>query len=667
LFEKSSIVQAVNSVYKTLQNQLIRTYNINDVEKSYKIANELLEIHGMDKDRFSIISQIEELLIGNLNDNSIDDNSNKNEKTIKGVLKEATLPIDKIVGYRFLYRKLIEIYGKKEAKRLTGLMYDYTLALADSSSIILPYCWSFNTSELILTGKPFGQLQSKPVKRVDSYISLLNEVIHQAANHLAGAIAVAGLFLDIAHLLLIKEKKSLEDLKKEEYRNYLKNQFQKFIHGVNSLSRSAAMESPFLNISLFDRIKLKKLLEEYMWYFSFTNEKEDVITFKEEYIIEFIIELQNIFMEFFDKGDPSNEGMPYRFPICSINISKTKNVINNEWIIEDKEFLESICNKDIFRYNIFISEGFKIASCCRLQSDSEMLELASQVNSFGAGGSVSIGSHRVLTINFMRLALQSSSKEEFFFLLKNRIKDCKNILFTHKQLLKDFEGSQFFLRTKRINLDRMFSTIGILGYVEAEETLKRKNIFPKEYDVMKDMMYFLNEEVNSNNEEFTGCIFNIEQIPGESMVHRLARADKILFPEENIPYDIYSNQFIPLWDTESTIWERIEKDGIYNQLLTGGGIVHANVGEHITGKQAEKIIDYAVKCGCEHFALTGTFCKCEDGHVLLGNRDTCAKCGKPIISKIARTVGFFTPVEDWSSYKQVYDFSKRIEYTNKDI
>ena len=107
MFEKSSIVQAVNSVYKTLQNQLIRTYNINDVEKSYKIANELLEIHGMDKDRFSIISQIEELLIGNLNDNSIDDNSNKNEKTIKGVLKEATLHIDKIVGYRFLYRKLI--------------------------------------------------------------------------------------------------------------------------------------------------------------------------------------------------------------------------------------------------------------------------------------------------------------------------------------------------------------------------------------------------------------------------------------------------------------------------------------------------------------------------------------------------------------------------------
>jgi anaerobic ribonucleoside-triphosphate reductase len=69
----------------------------------------------------------------------------------------------------------------------------------------------------------------------------------------------------------------------------------------------------------------------------------------------------------------------------------------------------------------------------------------------------------------------------------------------------------------------------------------------------------------------------------------------------------------------------------------------------------------------EHFALNGVFCKCNNGHVLIGNRDTCAKCGAEIVNKITRVVGFFTPVEDWSTYKKEYDFRRRKEYTNGDF
>jgi hypothetical protein len=68
-------------------------------------------------------------------------------------------------------------------------------------------------------------------------------------------------------------------------------------------------------------------------------------------------------MEFFDKGDPCNDGMPYRFPVTTLNISRKKNK-ENKWVIEDKQFLKSACKKDIYRYNIFVSEGNKIASCC---------------------------------------------------------------------------------------------------------------------------------------------------------------------------------------------------------------------------------------------------------------------------------------------------------------
>jgi ribonucleoside-triphosphate reductase len=162
-------------------------------------------------------------------------------------------------------------------------------------------------------------------------------------------------------------------------------------------------------------------------------------------------------------------------------------------------------------------------------------------------------------------------------------------------------------------------------------------------------------------------MFNVEQIPAESMSHRLARADKVLFGEELVPYNIYSNQIVPLWNTSISLWDKMKVTGSYLKHLTGGGIDHENTGEHITSKQAEKIIGYAVECDLEHFAITGTFCQCTEGHVIIGKRDACAKCGFPIKSKIARVVGFFTPVEDWNLNKQIYDHDKRREFTNGDF
>jgi len=664
MFENSSINQAVNSIYKSLQSRLVKTYNV-DMEDVEDVADSILKIHGMSKKDFSVIDKIENLIINNLNDESVDDNSNKNEKTIKGLIDEANNPFKKIIGYRFLYRKMMELYGKKEAKRLTALMYDSTLSMHDSTNLLLPYCWAFDASVLIDDGKFFGQLPSTPVKRIDSYISVLNEIIHQMSNHLAGAIAIGTLFMDIAHLLLLKENKTIEDLKDKIYRKYVKNQYQKMVHGFNSLSRSGGTESPFTNISIFDRAKLKKLVQEYKWYF-YEKPEDQELKYNEEYIIEFIIELQNIYMEFFDEGDPSNDGMPYRFPISTLNISRKKDK-DDKWIIEDKQFLKSVCKKDIYRYNIFVSEGDKIASCCRLINDTEMIEYASQANSFGAGGSISLGSHRVITINFARLALISDSHASFISYLEAHVHNAKKILYAHKKLLENTKQLQIFLAKDWIRLDRMFSTLGIIGYVEAEEILKNKFKELKDEDMIGKMLEYFNHFVNSDNTEFSGCFFNIEQVPGESMAHRLPRVDKLLFGEDKVQYDIYANQFVPLWDTQTSIWDKMSKDGNYLKLLTGGGISHINTGEHITSKQAETLINYAVESNCEHFAITGTFCQCEDGHVIIGNRETCAKCGKPIKKKIARVVGFFVPVADMNHYKQVYDHARRKEYMNGDF
>ena len=37
-----------------------------------------------------------------------------------------------------------ELYGKDEAQRIMGEMFDYSLSLGDSIKILVPYCWALD-------------------------------------------------------------------------------------------------------------------------------------------------------------------------------------------------------------------------------------------------------------------------------------------------------------------------------------------------------------------------------------------------------------------------------------------------------------------------------------------------------------------------------------------
>lgn len=639
--EEASTSRTLNNIRKTLisgVNKIIGKDNKNIVEK-------ILKIHGLSEDRFDFVSKMEDIITGHLNDESIDSNSNKSDKTIEGLYHEVTVSVNKAVGYDMLYRMMVEMYNKEEAKKLTEQLYTYALALHDSTNILKNYCYSFDMSIIVMLGRNFGVLPSTPPKRLSSYISALNESIHQISGHLAGACAIATLFFDSAKILLYREKISLERMKKDlNIRKYIENNYQCFVHSVNHLSRNA-VESPFSNISILDSLKIKKFIKELEWYFPIDKELNENI------ISEYIMELQKIFIEFFNKGDPINGGLPYRFPISTIVLTKE----NGE--ILDEKFLKYICNKDIYRFNIFVSEGDKFASCCRLLSDKEMLNLAGEVNSFGGTG-LSMGSHRVVTINFNRIALESESLEGFYLLLKNRIEDTAKILKAHKNLIIKLadKGLQQFVKMGWINMSRMFSTFGILGINECVKILKKKYAI-KNINLEGEILVYLNSCVNSVSREYQ-ILGNIEQVPGESMAIRLAKVDRLLYGEKYVSDILYANQFVPLWE-DCSIWDRLKIDGKYNQLLTGGGIVHTTIGEKVTPKQAENLIKYAIKVGCEHFALNSVYCKCKENHVNLGRLQVCPVCGKSIIDYMTRVVGMFTRVSQWEKERREWEFPKR--------
>jgi ribonucleoside-triphosphate reductase len=318
-----------------------------------------------------------------------------------------------------------------------------------------------------------------------------------------------------------------------------------------------------------------------------------------------------------------------------------------------------------------LSNGITVENC-RLINDVELLELASQVNSFGAGSSVSLGSHRVLTLNFNRLALEVKSVDKFFKNLDMAVEDTAKILKAHKELVKLLEKKslQPFMTNGWIRMDRMFSTFGMCGFIECIENLKTYKDYNPNEDLMAKMLKIFNDYVNKYSAKY-GIIGNIEEIPAENMAPRLAKIDSLLY-KNRIKEPLYANQFVPLW-RDSTIWEKMEIEGQYVSKLTGGGISHVQIGEKTTAAQNEKIIKAAIKTGLEHFALNMVNSLCENNHNTMGNINKCPICGNEVMRKFSRVIGFFTEVSNWNSARRDWEFDKRkfidiagIDFKNND-
>lgn len=666
----SSTTRTIKNIKKNIIATLKSNYPfINGRVK--EVADIILKKHGLHEDSFDFVNLFESGLHENINDISIDDNANKNEKVFRGYLNELEKSVDKLIGYDVLYRTMKDLYGEKEAKKLTGEMYTYALGLSDSSNVILPYCWALDASKLVTVGREFGVLKSKPAKRVSSYISMLCETIHQMSNHLAGAIAIGSFFLDLAHLMIYKERRTLNELRTDKrIRKMIENEVQQFIHSINHLSRNGA-ESPFTNVSIFDRPKLEGLISDdnYGWYFpnhkaiSTDNDLQDKMSNEDfkKYVIDYITEIQNLFMDFFEKGDPLQNGMPYRFPVATVNFSKVKNESTGKFEIQDKEFLKAVCKRDISRFNIFSSAGTKICSCCRLINDIEMLDFASQSNSLGGGGSISLGSHRVITINFQRIALECQSFEDYLNILSFRVEEAAKILKAHKLMLLKFtkDGYEPFIANGFINPKRLFSTFGLLGIYEANKTLRQKFDIPEDRDITSEILEYFNTKVNAVSKQY-GIIGNIEQIPGESFAVRLAEADKAIYGFGDDYYKLYANQFCPLYE-DFTLAEKIKTDGKYNMKLTGGGIVHIQIATQTTPQQNEQLIKFACAEGCEHFALNRVYSRCKKcGKVYNTKVDKC-DCGAEgdDLERLTRVIGFFTPVSSWGKVRREWEFPRR--------
>lgn len=603
-----------------------------------------LKAEGIDRDSLDLPMMSKEFFTNeHVSDVSIDANANVNSgKTHPLYVSELTKPFIKLENYYLIYRMIEKKYGEEDAKKIFKGIITSNYYLHDPTFVQIPYCIATTTSRLMFEGRTWGQLHSAVPKRAFSFMSQVIETVMNMSSQFAGAVAIGDVIVNLSYYI---KKENLSDKEVE-------NIFQNMVHIFNNEFARSGSQSAFTNISVFCRNNLKVLFDNYV-YPDFS--KID---------IEHVMKIQKIFINFFSKGDPLS-GKPYRFP-----------VVTTAFLIDDKnkykldeDFFDFVAEKNLSKgvFNIYFSDDVgKIASCCRLTSDTKLVG----ADSFGNGG-LNVGSLRVCTINLPRISIEADGDEiKFFNILKDRLNDTHKILLAHRELINKRAEIGFLPFVKPldyVNIDKMmFSTVGIIGMYEMAELFFKNNIFDEDKNIKSEVIDFEMKVLKLINSETTKwkdedkVNYNMEQVPGESLSPKFAYKDKILFGEEKQPYIWYSNQFIPL-HIDVDIFKRMEYEGKFFKELSGGGICHINLNSPLKSKKdMKKIMNFAMEQGLQHFAINYDFAICEKGCVNIGkNGGKCLQCGGKIVDEISRVVGFFVPKSQMNKIRREYEFDSR--------
>lgn len=296
------------------------------------------------------------------------------------------------------------------------------------------------------------------------------------------------------------------------------------------------------------------------------------------------------------------------------------------------------------------------------RSQSESL---GHMNSIG-GSSLSVGSVKVSTVNLARIALESSTEEEYLQNLKYYLELNCMILDTVRHTIKRNveKGLLQNFTYGLVDFDHLYNTIGFVGVYE---TLKKFG-----YVTVDDLG---NSYYTKQGEEFGQRIFdllhttangfvkqhkcdytiNCEQSPAESAADKLMRKDRYFFPDtviDDLP--LYGNQFMPL-GIKATLAERVRVQALFDSFCNGGSILHANIDAPFDSfEKAWNLTNYIASSGVTYFAFNPRIQTCEHNHGFYGKK--CPTCGGPVTSEFTRIVGFFTKVNTWAEKrKQEYE------------
>ena len=305
--------------------------------------------------------------------------------------------------------------------------------------------------------------------------------------------------------------------------------------------------------------------------------------------------------------------------------------------------------------------------CCRLRLD--LRELRKKSGGFFGSGE-STGSVGVVTINLPRIAYLAKDETDFYKRLDKLMDIAARSLKTKRTVITKLLEGGLYPYTKRYlgSFENHFSTIGLVGMNEAGLNAKwlRKDLtHPETQAFAKDVLNHMRQRLSDYQEQY-GDLYNLEATPAESTAYRLAKHDKMLYPdiitanENGTPY--YTNSsHLPVGYTED-IFSALDVQDELQTLYTSGTVFHAFLGEKLPDwKAAASLVrKIAENYRLPYYTLSPTYSVCKNHGYLAGEQPVCPFCGEKA-EVYSRITGYYRPVQNWNDGK-AQEFKDRRTY-----
>ena len=528
---------------------------------------------------------------------------------------------------------LNKIYPEKiKNMHLSGDFHLHDLGLLGA------YCVGWDLQDLLISGFKgvIGKAESRPAKHFRTALGQVVNFFYTLQGESAGAQAFSN-FDTLLAPFIAYDKLSYDEVKQA---------LQEFLFNVNVPTR-VGFQTPFTNVTLDLNVP------------SYYKNQGVIIGGKiqDRKYGEFQKEMDmfnKAFLELMLDGDA--KGRVFTFPIPTYNITKDFDWDNPAyqplWDITAKYGIPYFANF----VNSDMNPEDARSMCCRLRIDNR------ELNRRGGGlfGSAPLtGSIGVVTINMPRLGYISSTEDEFFKNLTDRMETAKLSLEIKRKVIERFTAANlypymsFYLRSVKQRFNEYwknhFSTIGIVGLNECCLNLFGENIGTEKGRAFGvKVMNFMRAKLIEFQKE-TGNNYNLEATPAEGTSYRLAKLDREKYPNIIVSDNDQANAGRPPFYTNSSqlpvnftddIFELLDLQDEIQSKYTGGTVLHIFMGERIKDTEALKKF---IKKVCEgyqlpYFSITPTFSVCPKCGYIEGEHFECPKCKAEKIEAIEKQI-----------------------------
>lgn len=281
---------------------------------------------------------------------------------------------------------------------------------------------------------------------------------------------------------------------------------------------------------------------------------------------------------------------------------------------------------------------------------------------------VTIGSLQSVSLNLPRYAYMAKNEDDYFEILDKMMELSSGILLKKRDLMeKRLESGHLPLCSGMINGEPLFKledqnlSVGFTGLNEAVKSLTGEELHVSEeaYSLGERILSYMVAKCN-NMTERDGISYSLWEQPAESTANRLAQLDLKHFPDQAIPQSngksaYYTNSDHIRYDADIPLSKRIELQGDYHPIVSGGVISHVWLGEQkpdVTGlwKLTKNI---CLNTNTAYFAYTTDFIYCPACKKMFrGSQFLCPQCNSEDVKVYSRITGYYSEVNRYNNGKR---------------